>query len=557
MRAEPSLLTHLVSHCKGLLLAAAAVSAVRGVCSVFLIAQINMALTTPSARGLPMAWWFAATALAVMLSTLGASVLFERLSQRALADLRRHICDWVMAADLRKLEQAGSARVQSALAEHSANVAQFFVSMPAILTNGIIVAGCLIYMALLSWQVLAAALVVIGLGSLGYHWAHLRAIVHLNRAAREQDQLFEHFRALTEGAKELRLNRRKQAAFADGVLGQAIDSVRRERTLGMSIFIASTSWGNFLIYAFIGLVLFVLVGDVPDRTRVMTGFALVIVYIAAPLEILLLNLPRANLARASADRIEALARALQGAPEIAAPPAAPPAVHGLSLQGVRHRYYHEQSDDFFELGPIDLAFRPGEIVFLVGGNGSGKTTLAKLIVGLYAPESGQVRLNGEPVDDAGRDRYRQAFSAIFSDFHLFDRLLQTDRPDLDEAGNRLLEKLHLQHKVQVRAGAFTTRALSQGQRKRLALVAACLEDRPFLVFDEWAADQDPVFKDVFYRKLLPELKSQGKIVLVISHDDRYFNLADRLIRMENGRIDTAAGGDELVQQPRLRPAEAA
>jgi putative ATP-binding cassette transporter len=120
---------------------------------------------------------------------------------------------------------------------------------------------------------------------------------------------------------------------------------------------------------------------------------------------------------------------------------------------------------------------------------------------------------------------------------LFERLLERDRHDLDEAGNRLLHRLHLEKKVKVDNGAFTTQSLSQGQRKRLALVVARLEDRPFLVFDEWAADQDPTFKDVFYRELLPELKSEGKAVLVISHDDRYFNLGDRLLKLENGKLE--------------------
>jgi len=172
----------------------------------------------------------------------------------------------------------------------------------------------------------------------------------------------------------------------------------------------------------------------------------------------------------------------------------------------------------------------------VGGNGSGKTSFAKLLVGLYRPEQGEILLNGEPVDDSNRDRYRQTFSAIFSDFHLFEQMLDDASVELDAQGNALLEKLHLQHKVQVQNGAFTTRELSQGQRKRLALAITYLEDRPFLIFDEWAADQDPVFKDVFYRELLPELKAKGKSVLVISHDDRYFHLADRLIRMENGQV---------------------
>ncbi|MFC6978510.1 cyclic peptide export ABC transporter [Microbulbifer taiwanensis] len=344
-----------------------------------------------------------------------------------------------------------------------------------------------------------------------------------------------------EGAKELRLHAGKRRAFSEDLLGRSVEAVRRSRSLGMSIFVASASWGNFLVYAFIGLVLFVLVGDVPERNRVMTGFVLVFLYMVIPLEALLLNIPRANLARVAAARIEEITRDIPGADADDKPDSSrlPAELGSLEIRGVTHRYYHEQSDEVFELGPLDLEFRPGEVTFLVGGNGSGKTTLAKLLVGLYAPESGELVLDGKPIDDINRDRYRQIFSAVFSDFHLFERLLDLEGGDLDERGNRLLRRLHLQHKVQVCDGAFTTQALSQGQRKRLALVAAYLEDRPFLVFDEWAADQDPVFKDVFYRELLPELKAEGKAVLVISHDDRYFHLGDRLLKLEHGQLSVA------------------
>jgi len=530
------LLTYLIQQSRKLLIAAALASVTSGVCSVLLLTQINAALTaTSSAERVILAWRFAAFAVAAMLSQMVASVLFERLNQRAHADLRRFISARVIAADFRRLEEIGGPKVQSALSEHSTQVAEFFVSFPTILVNAIIVSGCLVYMALLSWQVFLAAVLVIGLGSLGYHLAHLRAIRHLDVASKEQDRLFDHFRSLVEGAKELRLHALKRRRFSDDVLGGSIETVRRERAFGMSVFLVSSAWGNFLIYGFIGLVLFILVGDVPDRGRIMTGFALVFVYMVAPLENLLLALPRANLAKVSGARIDEITQQLEHT-ESDAVSEPVPRLESLMLQGISHRYYHEGVDDLFTLGPVDLALSPGQITYLVGGNGSGKTSLAKLLVGLYRPEQGAILINGEPVGDANRDSYRQTFSAIFSDFHLFEQMLDAASAELDAQGNALLEKLHLQHKVQVRDGAFTTRALSQGQRKRLALVVAYLEDRPFLVFDEWAADQDPVFKDVFYRELLPELKAKGKAVLVISHDDRYFHLADRLIRMENGQV---------------------
>lgn len=533
------MLKYLIKQSKPLLLSASIASIVHGICSVLLLAQISAALTTAESDNGEMALIFAATALCVMLSYMAAAILFERLGQRAHAELRSFIAKRVIVADYRQLELLGAARIQSALSEHCTRVAEFFVSFPVILTNAVVVAGCLVYMAFLSWQVFLLAILVIGFGSLGYHLAHLRAIRHLDIAAQEQDNLFAYFRSLTDGAKELRLNRDKRTAFYDEVLGQSIEKVRKERTLGMSIFVASASWGNFLIYAFIGMVLFMLVGDVPDRTLIMTGYALVFVYMLGPLEALLLNIPRANLAQVSADRIDEITRSMFSSESQTSKIKLPP-LQSIVLQRILHRYYHEQKDEMFTLGPIDLQFYAGEITFLVGGNGSGKTTLAKLLVGLYPPEEGKVILNGAIVDATNRDYYRQFFTTIFSDFHLFDQLLETNHgKDLDQRGNELLAKLHLQNKVKVQDGAFTTLTLSQGQRKRLALVVAYLENRPFLVFDEWAADQDPVFKEIFYHELLPELRAMGKTILVISHDDRYFHLADRLIRMENGRLTYA------------------
>jgi putative pyoverdin transport system ATP-binding/permease protein len=209
------------------------------------------------------------------------------------------------------------------------------------------------------------------------------------------------------------------------------------------------------------------------------------------------------------------------------------------LEGVTHRYFREKENEVFTLGPVNLSFTPGELVFLIGGNGSGKTTLAKTIVGLYAPESGRILLDGQAVTDTTRPGYRQLFSAVFSDFYLFDKLLGVTVGDLDDAARAVLEDLQLAHKVKIENGVFSTLDLSQGQRKRLALLVSYLEDRPFYLFDEWAADQDPLFKDVFYRRLLPQLKAKGKTVLVITHDDRYFHLADRYIKLDFGQVAEA------------------
>jgi putative ATP-binding cassette transporter len=203
---------------------------------------------------------------------------------------------------------------------------------------------------------------------------------------------------------------------------------------------------------------------------------------------------------------------------------------------VTHSYHREQEDESFTLGPIDLAFRPGELVFITGGNGSGKTTLLKLITALYLPESGEIRMDGKMISQQNVDAFREQFSVVFSDFHLFETILGIDKPELDAKAIHYLKQLHLENKVRYQDGNFSTTELSQGQRKRLALLTAYLEDRSIYIFDEWAADQDPHFKQIFYYELLPALKARGKTVLVITHDDRYFRIADRLIKLENGKL---------------------
>jgi putative pyoverdin transport system ATP-binding/permease protein len=190
------------------------------------------------------------------------------------------------------------------------------------------------------------------------------------------------------------------------------------------------------------------------------------------------------------------------------------------------------------LGPVNLSFSPGELVFIVGGNGSGKTTLAKMLTGLYIPESGEIMLDGKAITEANRDSYRQLFSAVFSDFFIFDQLLGLGDDSIDDEAREYIEKLQLDHKVKVQDRKLSTTKLSLGQRKRLALLTAYLEDRPIYVFDEWASGQDPIFKQFFYLHLAPELKAKGKTVIIISHDDRYYHLSDRLIKLEDGQVES-------------------
>jgi putative ATP-binding cassette transporter len=294
-----------------------------------------------------------------------------------------------------------------------------------------------------------------------------------------------------------------------------------------------------LLFVVIGVMVFALPSVSNVNNEILTGCALALVYLMTPLEAILSVFPNMAHASVALQKVQKLGLSLEAQAERSDSTSdsdSPASWDLMELTGVTHTYHREKENSRFTLGPIDLTFLRGETVFLTGGNGCGKTTLIKLIIGLYEPETGEIRLDGKPVTDENREEYRQLFSAVFSDFFLFESLLGVETRELDKKALDYLVQLQLDHKVQVKDGELSTIDLSQGQRKRLALLTAYLEDRPIYVFDEWAADQDPQFKEIFYLQLLPELKARGKTVLVISHDDRYYELADRIVKMEYGQI---------------------
>lgn len=560
-----SLLRHLLKESRGLIGAAALASLVGGVCSVALVATINDALSASDEMRRALFVRFAWLALVMVVARTLGGILFSRLSQATVASLRMYISQKTIDAPYRHIEQTGAGRIHSLLTDDANNIATLFVSVPVLIMNAAIVIGCFAYLSTLSAPVFAMACGIAVAGAVIYHLSHLRVFHHLHTAGQRQDDLFAHLGALVSGAKELRLNRARSAAFLTDVLQPSVNTVRNHRTRGLSLYAISASWGYFLFFALIGSVVFLFTQAQSGDPRVATGYAIVFLYLMVPLEVLINSIPLLNLAKVSLGRIQSATEQMrsterrEGAADKCMSEAGQEQVKDfkkLELRGVTHAYYQEREDGLFKLGPVDLTFKPGEVCFLVGANGCGKTTLAKLLVGLYVPEAGEILLNGQAVVDANRERYRQCFAAIFTDFHLFESLLGISGDGsvgLDARANELLAQLHLGRKVSVAGGRFSTRDLSQGQRKRLALVVAYLEDRPFLVFDEWAADQDPQFKDVFYHSLLPELRRRGKTVLVISHDERYFPVADRLIRMDNGRIVEPSLKPSQTEKPLIAP----
>lgn len=526
---------------------------VSGVCNAGLIALITSALVRTGSPTRSMLWGFAALCVLLPLARYVSEVMLIRLAARAIFALRMQLCHQILAAPLPLLEGVGAPRLLATLTSDIPAITGALTTIPLLFMHLSIVVGCLVYLGWLSVPLLLILLGFMGVGVASYQLPIRTAAGYFARAREQMDVMFNHYRALTQGLKELKLHRRRRQTFFNDHLKVTGLYMQQQNIKGNAIYTAASSWGQILFFVVIGLMLFVVPSFKEMNTGLLTGYTLTILYMMTPLEVMLHLLPGFSQANVAMQKVEKLGLSLNAqAPDSQAEAALDepqPSWKTLELTGIGHTYKREDEDNNFTVGPIDLSFRPGELVFLIGGNGSGKTTLAKILIGLYPPEDGEIRLDGKLIDNESRETYRQLFSVVFSDFHLFENLIGLEGNTLDTRARQYLEQLHLERKVKVENGKLSTIDLSQGQRKRLALLTAYLEDRPIYLFDEWAADQDPVFKEIFYHQLLAELSARGKTVFVISHDDRYYHLADRIIKLENGQLQYDQPASQLSNLP--------
>ncbi len=511
---------------------------VSGGCSALLIALINNAVSSNGTEANILVWSFTRLGLVILITSILSQFLLIHLSQGAIYKLRMSLSTWILSSPLRHLEDLGASRLLATLTDDVQSVSDTIFNIPLLCIDIAVIAGCLIYLGWLDWAVFLVIICFIVVGTFSIQLMLTKGRRFLALAREEQDRLFKYFRDITEGTKELKLHRQRRQAFLYEDLQSAAASSRRYKVVSLSIFAIAVGWGQIFFFVIIGVLLFGLPHLVTINNPILSGYVLTITYLMRPMGSILEMLAPLNKASVALDKIESLGLSLASRSEESSNVQSDlPDWNRLELLNITHAYRGEREESSFTLGPMDLTFYPGELVFLVGGNGSGKSTLAKLITGLYIPETGEIRLDGKPITDENREWYRQHFSVVFSDFYLFERLLGISITDLDPQAQDYLVKLQLDHKVKIRNGILSTTALSQGQRKRLALLTAYLENRPIYLFDEWASDQDPLFKEIFYHQMLPELKRTGKTVLVISHDDQYFHSSDRLVKLDYGKVE--------------------
>jgi putative ATP-binding cassette transporter len=518
---------------------------VSGVCGAALVRLISTG-ATGEAPPLTLASIFFLLCVMQVLSRTGSQLVLMDLIQELVCRLRIELSRKVLRTPYRKLQSLGKARLLVILTSDVSSFTLAAQLMPSVFGNTMVIVVCLGYVALLSWQVFICLALAMTLGMTAYHFLERRPRRGMVKVREQVDAVYQHFQSLLEGTRELQLNASRASHFVDQVLGPSARQFRSLFVRAMAGYALVSNFGGMLFFLAIGLLLFVMPLWLPQPTAVTTTVTFVLLYLIQPIGAVMTALPNLRQSAIALGRIRQLDADLTPHAEAVFPGQAGDPFRGpangvpqLRLRGVCHQFPGPTEDRPFTLGPIDLSIQAGETLYVVGGNGSGKTTLAMLLLGLYEPEKGCIEFNGVTVNRQNLPHYRQYFSAVFADFHLFDEVFCGDYGEIADQARHYLQVLGLAHKVKAEANGFSTKSLSLGQRKRMALVSSYLEDRPIYLFDEWAADQDPTFKRIFYTELLPELKSRSKTIVVISHDDAYFHCADRVIKLAEGALVAA------------------
>jgi putative ATP-binding cassette transporter len=440
---------------------------------------------------------------------------------------------------LLEMERIGRARIVAAVTSDTAVLTQASNMLCFTVQGAVLVFFVGLYIAYLSITAFLLTFVIVVGAAVIFHYKNKRLSEQKQESAAWERRLFDRLTDFLNGFKEVRLNRARSAdLFDDAVEVSKTAANIKIRTQAETFKMIVTS--QISMYILLGAVVFVapnLSGSLGGSSIAKTTTALL--FIVGACFGLVQSIPILLNANAAADRIARLEAALEDTVKFDPQPITVPKRFDLiEMTNIVFRYVDKFSDTVFKIGPLNFNLRAGELIFLTGGNGSGKSTFLRVLSGLYPPDSGDVMLDGTRINDGNRDVYRGLMSAIFFDYHLFQRLYGI--PDADPAEiDRLLAKFRLSDKTGLTNGEFRTLDLSGGQRRRLALIVSLLEKRPIMLLDEWTAEQDPEFRRKFYDELLPEMMQAGATVIVITHDDRYLDelrLPARRIRMDEGRI---------------------
>ena len=479
-------------------------------------------------------FWFMATFIAYVIIRHQFGLVSGKLLSQATMTLRGDILNTLALVNYSDKERFPSSRVYSVLIGDGRMLEQSGYSHVNIFSKLFRMGWVFLYVALLSPLIFLLCIVSLVCVGIIYGLFQRYMDIRERQAAKAEAAFFHSAEQLVLGGKETRL---QFFSFLPRIMGSLTQTARTlcmsrmEQGVGMAaIYLSSDVLLQMLVF---GLVVALPMAEWVDLSVII---AVVPVLLNLPVRVLKECAPVIRRNDVALDNLKNLRQQLSVLAKKPSLLSWYPVMECLEFKDVTYQYESADSVNQFVVGPLSFSLSCRTITFVVGHNGSGKSTLMKLMSGLYCPQSGYICINGEAVD---LTIYKDYFGVIFSDFHLFDRLYGLPSVS-SETINYWLHRFRLDHKVRWVAGRFSTLNLSTGQRKRLAMLVVILENRPVMIFDEWAADQDPEFREYYYHELLPELKNRGKMIIAVTHDDRYFHLADQVLMFSEGQLQKVA-----------------
>ncbi len=456
--------------------------------------------------------------------------------EKFIRKVRVRIADKIRSAELHFIEHSKRGEMYTQLTQDSNIISQSGLLLIAAAQSGMVLVFSFLYLAWLSPVSFFITIVFLSI-SISIYWFYEKQISkQLHIATQKEAQFFEYFSHILNGFKELKMNRKKSDDLFDHIDMLSQETEKLKVNVGLQQ-ITTLMFSRISFYLLLAIVVFILPSFHTTHADEIYKISTTILFIIGPIGMLVSSLPSLSQSNVVLENLSELEAQLDDV-IIEIYSQQQPITSNfkeIKLDKVTFSYPDQYGKPLFSIGPINLEIKKGEMVFIVGGNGSGKSTLLKLLTGLYYPTTGSLNLNRDQIEKTQYASYRELFAIIFTDFHLFDKLYGLSNID-DEQVKELLRLMQLEQKTKYRQGKFTQLDLSTGQKKRLAFVTAILENRSIYIFDELAADQDPQFRKYFYEVILPDLKQQGKTIIAVTHDDKYFHIADRILKMQYGKL---------------------
>ncbi len=521
-------------------------SILSGVANVLVIIMVTSALDT-TLDVFYLVFYFVLIAAVYLLGRRFVQSELVKINQSLMYDIRVKLINKIMQTSFQKLEEIKKGRIYTVLNEDVTLMGSATGTFVNLITSIITIFGAFVYMFSISaWSTFIIVITMTCLAYL-YHVVGQKANVYFERARDERNTFMGLVNGMVDGMKEINLHKIKKHEYVQDMSNSAYVFKDKNTTADIK-FVNAFLVGESLLLLLLGLVSIGLSRIYPETSFfTLMSFVIVLLYLIGPINGVLSAVPQLMRLKVSWLRIQKFLKDIpadMAETKLEEHHIPSSVVHNLKLEDITFNYAAAQQGNkrSFGIGPINFEINQGEVLFITGGNGSGKTTLAKILTGLYKPHSGLIRVNDETIMGT---ELGECFSVTFNPLYLFKKIYGISLDDKNEEIQGLLETLQIQHKVQVKNDEFSTVNLSSGQRKRLGLLKCYLEDRPIYLFDEWAADQDPEFRYFFYRELIPQMKASGKIIIAITHDSHYFDVADKILELREGKMNLISNNSQV------------